>query len=141
MGDRGPVPKRDAVSRNHNREASDTGGELELSEPLGPAAPEWLPPFAQWFYEQFRWSGQAIYYTPADWAVLTMTADMVGHLHKKPSAVMMASVLHACSGLGATEGDRRRIHIELARRAGGDPDEKHAVTQMDVYRNRLQQVP
>jgi hypothetical protein len=137
MGERGPVGKRDAVSRSHDRPESASTGKLELDAALGPEAPEWLTGYAREWYEALRVSGQAKYYTPGDWATAVILARCAMALIRKPSAVMLASFLHGCTSLGATEGDRRRIHIELEIAAGGDPDQQHAQAQMDRYRNGL----
>lgn len=141
MGERGPVGKRQATSRNHSREDAATGGSLELPAPLGPEPPEWLDGYALEWYEGLRTSGQAIYYTPGDWATAVILARCAMQLIRKPSAVMLASFLHGCTSLGVTEGDRRRIHIELETAKGGDPDRNHAVAKMADYQNRLTLLP
>jgi hypothetical protein len=141
MGERGPVGKRQAVSRNHSPGEEATGGSLELGQPLGPEPPEWLDGYALEWYEAIRTSGQAIYYTPGDWATAVILARCCMQLIRKPSAVMLASFLHGCTSLGITEGDRRRIHIELETARGGDPDKQHAVAQMNKYRAGLTLLP
>lgn len=141
MGERGPVPKRDSQSRGHDRGKTGASGTLELAAPLGPEAPEWLTGYALEWYEALRVSGQAVYYTPGDWATAVILARCAMQLIRRPSAVMLASFLHGASALGATEGDRRRIHIELAAASGGDPDEQHARAKADDYRSRLHAVP
>lgn len=112
---KGPMPKRvDQLLGRHPKERFQVDrAPLELDEPLGPEPPDWLSPYAKWFYAQFSYSGQARYYAPSDWAILVMLADMAGALARKPSAVMLASILHGASMLGATEMDRRRMKIEL----------------------------
>jgi hypothetical protein len=137
MGERGPVGKRSSASRNHSAGEDVSGGTVELATPLGPEPPEWLDGYALEWYEALRTSGQAIYYTPGDWATAIVLARCCMQLIRKPSAVMLASFLHGCTSLGVTEGDRRRIHIELETAKGGDPDRNHAVAQMDKYRNGL----
>lgn len=111
----GPIPKRTTERLGHGSAESlvVSKGKLELDEPLGPEPPAWLGPFGTWFYEMFRYSGQAKYYAPSDWAMLLLLCDMVRHLHRKPAAVMYSSIMQAASLLGATESDRRRMKIEL----------------------------
>jgi hypothetical protein len=118
MGERGPVGKRSSASRNHSAGEDVSGGTVELATPLGPEPPEWLDGYALEWYE-------------------ALLARCCMQLIRKPSAVMLASFLHGCTSLGVTEGDRRRIHIELETAKGGDPDRNHAVAQMDKYRNGL----
>lgn len=127
----GPVPKRKDQLLGHRSQESlvTSKGKLELDEPLGPEPPAWLGPFGTWFYEMFRYSGQAKYYAPSDWAQLLLLCDMVRHLHRKPSAVMYSSILQAASLLGATEADRRRMKIELD--AIGADDDAAGEAQQD----------
>jgi hypothetical protein len=116
MGITGPIPKREDQRRRHTKEedrATKATGGTPAGKKYGPEPPEWLDGFALQFYESFRTSGQAVYYQDSDWAVLALTARNVMAEIRKPSAVMLASILHACTMLGATEGDRRRIRIEL----------------------------
>jgi hypothetical protein len=77
--------------------------------------------FALDLYESFRLSGQAVYYTASDWTTLALVCRHIMATMRKPSAMMLANVLHGLSLLGATEGDRRRIKIELER---GDIDDR-----------------
>ena len=141
MGTRGPVGKPESRSRNHNREQKALTGQLELPSALGPEPPEWLDGIALDWYESIRISGQAVYYTPGDWLTAIVIARHIMATIRKPSAVMLASVLHGCTVLGVTEGDRRRLGIELQRGQQADPDREHAVSRMDDYRNRLNTAP
>ena len=126
MGNTGPIPKREDLRRRHTKDedlVDRMPSGLAAGEKYGPEPPEWMDGYALEFYEAFRTSGQAIFYEPSDWAVLTLTCRNVMAEIRKPSAVMLASILHACTMLAATEGDRRRIRIELFKgTAGEDPD-------------------
>jgi len=120
VASRGPVPKRVSERLGHNsaEENEVSRGTLELEEKLGPEPPEWLDGFALDLYESFRTSGQAIFYAPSDWAVLTVICRHIMATIRKPSAMMLSAILSGLGTLGATEGDRRRIKIELT----GDTD-------------------
>jgi hypothetical protein len=49
----------------------------------------------------------------------------------------MASVMSGMSSLLATEGDRRRMRLELERDAGEDPEELAAVADFEAYARKL----
>jgi len=141
---KGPMPKRsDQLLGRHPADRFKVDRPpLELDEPLGPEPPEWLSPYAKWFYTQFSFSGQAKFYAPSDWAILVMLADMAGALARKPSAIMLSSILHGASMLGATEMDRRRMKIELQPAGENEVDEeKQDRDQMAEWQAGLSLVP
>lgn len=135
----GPLPKRsDQLLGRHPKERFEVSkAPLELDEPLGPEPPEWLSPYAKWFYTQFSYSGQAKYYAPSDWAILVMLADMAAGLHRKHSAVMLGSILHGAAMLGATEFDRRRMKIELQPAGEGIEEPERDEDQMREWEASL----
>jgi hypothetical protein len=103
-------------------------------------------------YESLRTSGQAKFYEPSDWAAAYLLAEAMSR-DLKPQAVgvsiitgkvvratvplkggSLAAYLKAFAALGVTEGDRRRIGIEIQRK----PEPKLApVSVMDEYRDAL----
>jgi hypothetical protein len=145
MGINGPVPKREDTRRQHIKE-EDRVDRLPSGVPdgvkLGPEPPEWMDGYALDFYEAFRTSGQAVFYEDSDWAVLTLTCRNVMAEIRKPSAVMFAAILHACSILAATEGDRRRVRIELGHGpANEDPETTAGQNEASNWAGQLALAP
>ena len=91
--------------------------------------PEW-DVIARMLWEGALRSGQSDFYQDSDWAVLYWLCDNVTHYQKtkRRSAQMFAALQSAMSTLLLTEGDRRRVQIELEKpqEAG---DEAKAVMQ------------
>lgn len=139
---RGPVPKKDAERRRRNKttESGDSievmkinldevlAGEVEIPAP----DPKWHP-LARHFYDSLGKSGQAIWLEPSDWALAYILAESLSRdLNPQPIGIneetgkpvmatvplkgsSLSSYLKAFSALLVTEGDRRRLRIELER--------------------------
>lgn len=93
-------------------------------------------PFAEDLYLSLAKSGQALWYEPSDWAVAYALCETISReFSAKPIVVqtsetesevqwvvqpvngsVLSNVLKGLSALMATEGDRRRLRIELERR-------------------------
>lgn len=135
MGTRGPVPKRSDQRRRQNKE----GGEVERVkvDGLTVEAPELaaddLEPLAVAWYRSLAESGQSRFYEPSDWFTAQLIARAISEFCRKPSAMMLSSLLSGASSLLVTEGDRRRLRLELER----DSDESAEVTSLDDLRARL----
>lgn len=118
-----------------------------------PPDPQWHPVAAQWFESLVR-SGQSAFYEPSDWAMAVVVAEaMSRELHPQPVVVgngpgarvemlvlppksaSIAAWLKAATALLVTEGDRRRLSMELQRPVAekGDDD----VAWLDDARRRL----
>lgn len=136
-GPRGPVPKKDSERRRRNDDGIELVkinlDELIAGEVEVPAAdPKWHP-IATQFYEGLQKSGQAIWLEPSDWSVAYILAESlsrdlkpqyVGMNEETGEAILMtiplkgsslSAYLKAFSALLVTEGDRRRLRIELER--------------------------
>lgn len=102
------------------------------------------------FYESIRQSAQSNYYEPSDWqfARLTMYAlneelnavyqsgDNKGK--KKPLGVMKLQVLNQMmSTLLLTEGDRRRVRMEIERNPGPTAEGGKVLTMADHFKQAL----
>lgn len=118
-GSRGPVPKRSEARTRRNKEPE---GEVKLakgtSKPSSwPAANETWDQLAVDWYHGLRDSGMAEYYEQSDIEMARIIAGELSHYLKsyegKRSAMMFAALMTAMSSLGVTEGDRRRMRIEL----------------------------
>jgi hypothetical protein len=104
-----------------------------------PAKAGWHPTAKQ-LWTALGQSGQARYYQPSDWAVAfllceSITADLRpqtvitpdGHpirVTRPPSASSIAAWLKGLGSLMATEGDRRRLAMELAAPPAEGADEE-----------------
>ena len=136
MGSRGPVPKRSSQRRRANKPpipvtAAPTGATSpvpELRDGLHPLAVRW--------FEALAASGQSAFYEPSDWAQALVVAEAVDSFAREPQAAMLRTILTASTSLLVTEGDRRRLQVEL-QRTPVDADEAAAVAALDSYRERL----
>ncbi len=156
-GSGGPVPKRSNQRRRNNKPKIPVTKAAAKPTPLRTALtadPGWHPAMRTWF-ESLAGSGQSAFYEASDWALAWATAEtmsrelnpqplVVGHgadahvemVSMPPKAAAFAAFLKANTSLMATEGDRRRLRLELER--GGDkPEEVSGVTDLDDYRRRL----
>jgi hypothetical protein len=150
MGAHGPIPKRSEERRRANKpetpiDAVDVAGPVEIP----PANPKWHPT-AKRIYESLRTSGQAKFYEPSDWSAAYLLAESLSR-DLKPQVVafdkVTSKVIRACvplkgpslaaylkgfAALGVTEGDRRRMGIEIDRKPSAP--KLAGVTVMDDYR-------
>lgn len=117
MGVRGPMPKRSEERTRRNATGED-GVALKKGVALEYA---WRAPNPNWddavrnLYESLSQSGMAAYYqqTDADYAWLICDEFDGYRKSDRKSAVMFSGLISSLAGLGITEGERRRIHIEL----------------------------
>lgn len=143
MGSHGPVPKRDAERRRVNaRTVPTTTVKIDdlIKEPVEiPAADEdWHEAARQW-YDSLARSGQAVFYEPSDWATAYVLAETL-HRELSPQPIVtgngddthiewvtvpikgssLTAILKGMTALMVTEGDRRRLSIELERKRATD---------------------
>lgn len=115
----GPVPKRseDRV-RQHAPEVPiekiETSGTVEIPElnlPFGASQ------MVVDFYDSLKRSAYSKYYEPSDWEYARLTCFIMETIVKtpKPSAEMYKALQTAMSNMLVTEGDRRRLRIEIVR--------------------------
>jgi hypothetical protein len=100
-----------------------------------PAADRAWHPIAKRWYQSLKKSGQARFYEPSDWMTARYTAELMSRLlnqGERPSAQLVASLNSLMSSLLVTEGDRRRVRMEIER-AGEQP--MASVTVIDAYRH------
>jgi hypothetical protein len=155
MGARGPVPKREAQRRRTNKPKQPTkkaAGAATVSIPR--ADPKWHPA-AKRFYAALQKSGQHKFYEPSDWQLAWLTAESLSR-DLKPQVIgisdqtgkpvfavvplkgaSLAAYLKAFNALLVTEGDRRRLGIELERPGSSDQSDAGDVPSLDDYRKRL----
>lgn len=134
----GPVPKRSDQRRRRNKVDIDSAPVAPAAgEVRGPECPEGVAGLAKVWYESLRTSGQSIYYADSDWASALIIARAIEQFETRPTAHMLTAILSGCGSLAATEGDRRRLRIELETQSSGDEDEDAAVVAIDDYQRRL----
>lgn len=144
MGARGPVGKKNEAKMGHRTKAELAGAEIvnldeiddellqRADEGMIPVEERWHPVAKIW-YESLARSGQKIYYQPSDWAIAYLLAESISRdlepqfvgvnehtgepiLEVIPiKGASLSAYLKGFTALLATEGDRRRLQIELER--------------------------
>ncbi|MPZ27531.1 MAG: hypothetical protein GEV12_14260 [Micromonosporaceae bacterium] len=138
MGTRGPVPNRSDQRRRRNKPevpvSTAPAGALADREPGDEA---WHPIALRW-YEGLALSGQSAFYQRSDWDTALYVAEAMSRnlQASRFSAQLFAAVMSATSSLLATEGDRRRLRIELERAKAKPDGPNEVVTELDEYRRR-----
>ena len=134
----GPIPKRDAERTRRNKPENEGGVSLAkgIAHPVTvpPADEAWAPRAREW-YESLSSSGMASFMQNSDFQYARILCDALTDYYKRPSAMMLASILSGMTSLGTTEGDRRRMRIELE--APKAPIQSIGVTELNGYRDRL----
>jgi hypothetical protein len=152
MAAHGPVPKRTEERRRRNKPDVPTDT-VPVTGPVAipPAHPHWHK-IATQIYESLRSSGQAKFYEASDWAAAYLLAESMSR-DLKPQMVAfdevrgkvirayvplkgasLAAYLKGFAALGVTEGDRRRMGIEVERK---QKPPLATVSVMDEYRDAL----
>lgn len=140
MGTRGPIPERSEARRRRNKD----GGPALAKAPSGPPAdvPELPEPDSLWhpiavdWYLSLRESGQAVFYQPSDWAMARYAAELMSRglsSDRPPNGQYVAALNSVMASLLTTEGDRRRVRIELERKPAGV--QLASVRPLDAYRD------
>lgn len=118
MGSRGPVPNRDDdLARPRSRKGSDqqpvTKGTMRDVK-IPNADRDWHP-IARRLWDSLKTSGQADFYQNSDWAFAYSLCEDISYYKKsgKRSGQMLQTIYSAFERLLVTEGDRRRVRIEL----------------------------
>lgn len=124
---RGPVPKR---SEDRVRRAADLHTDrvpAGADEPVeAPPLREGLHPLAVEWYESLARSGQSRFYEPSDWAAAMVLAEAIDQYGRRPQSTMLANILTGFQTLLVTEGDRRRMRLELIRAGTAANSGRHA---------------
>lgn len=116
---RGPVPDRSdqTVRRGEETEKVEVFGKVEIPE-LGI---ENCHPFVEDLYKSMAQSGQCRYYEPTDWQVARFTMLQINAAlapDENIPAMKLTALNQLLSNLLLTEGDRRRVRIEIERKEG-----------------------
>lgn len=142
MGTRGPIPAREkSLARDRSRNGRDDqpvtrGAARPVTWPR--ADPEWHK-IAKDLYNACKRSGQSDYYQQSDVALLFSLCDDLSYIKNqgnKRSAEMLKGVYAALGTLLVSEGDRRRVRIELDAPDDGSAEDA-SVTAIHSYRADL----
>ena len=136
----GPPPKRDANRRRRNDPAGGPATTAAGGERVTPEwNPDWHPVAARWF-GSLAASGQSVFYESSDWATAYVIAESMSLEFlsgEPPKAASLAAWLKGMSSLMVTEGDRRRVRLELERPQSEGGDGEASVSELDAYRERI----
>jgi hypothetical protein len=142
MTARGPVPKRSDQRRRTNSPAAEKVPSRPLARgtykiPL-PASGNWHETAKKW-YQSLGHSGQSKWYEPSDWMDAYVAASVLSEMleAERLSAMLYAAWSSHASRLLVTEGDRRRVRIELEKPQAPDPGQKTAVANLAAWRDKL----
>jgi hypothetical protein len=150
----GPPPKRESQRRRVNKPEVPIESAYAGEPPVVPPAdPSWHP-IAAMMWEALPKSGQSAFYTSTDWAAAFALCESMSREFKPqpmvvgsgkdaqvemvslpPKAASLSAWAKIMSGLLVTEGDRRRVRLELERPSSGE--EAVDVSELDEYRRRL----
>lgn len=134
----GRVPTRSDQRRRRNKVDIDKAPVVLADNVVrGPDCPDGVSGLARDWYESLRTSGQSIFYADSDWMSALIIARAIEQFETRPTAHMLTAILSGFGSLAATEGDRRRLRIELERAPQADTDEEAAVAEIDEWRSRL----
>ena len=139
MGNRGPIPKRSESRQRRNEPERQITKALGADEVVIPEPdPNWHP-IALRLWESLEASGQSRFYEPSDWAVAYSLMDDLSYYKAgaKRSGQMLQTIMSSLSSLLVTEGDRRRLSLELNRPNGEASEDDGKVAVMDKWRQRL----
>ena len=141
-GTRGPIGKRDEERIRRNKDDLPTEtipaiGTVEVPK-LGIRN---VHPIVRDLYNSLSESAQSRYYEPSDWQVARLTMHQIDEYLKsgKQSAMMLASISSLLTSLLMTEGDRRRVRMEIERKPAGGTATVTSIA--DAYRERLGLAP
>ena len=134
MGERGPVPKRSDKRLGHTAKASrerTTKVSTTVVTPPMRSNSKWHPVAKRWF-DSLAKSGQSKFYTSSDWGTAYVIAESMSREFKPqpvvigqgedaetvmvelpPKGASLAAWLKGMTSLLVTEGDRRRVSLEL----------------------------
>lgn len=126
MGITGPIPKRSDQKVGHPHVAKAQApkisgrGRARKVKNVPVANPDWHPAAKDW-YDSLKKSGQSDYYEASDWAFARLIADEISEYKQTTdkygnpvrSPMRLTAIMQGMTLLLTTEGDRRRVNIEL----------------------------
>ncbi len=138
----GPVPKRSDERIRRNSDIIDTEKLEVYGDVVVPPLnmPFEAHPMVVDFYDSLIISGQARYYEPSDWEFARVACFILQNIltHPRPSPEMYKAFQSAMSNLLVTEGDRRRLRIEIARQPVNTEVKDESEALIMEFRERMQ---
>lgn len=129
----GPPPKRSDQRRRRNKpdgsQPNLTVVKDDAPRPVVKAprvSPSWHPLMKDWF-RSLKQSGQARFYEPSDWQTARLLAEVMSQELNNGEGVkasMLAEFNRAAASLMTTEGERRRLRVELQAADGAVVDDE-----------------
>ena len=129
----GPPPKRSDQRRRRNKpdesQPNLTVVKDDAPRPVVKAprvSPAWHPLMQDWF-RALKQSGQARFYEPSDWQTARLLAEVMSQELNNGEGVkasMLAEFNRAAASLMTTEGERRRLRVELQAADGAVVDDE-----------------
>ncbi|QDP44589.1 hypothetical protein SEA_NOTHINGSPECIAL_4 [Mycobacterium phage NothingSpecial] len=150
MGTRGPIGKRDEerVRRNTPENPTDTVqviGTVKIPELGDVSHLGETHPLITEMYDSIKQSAAVKYYEPTDWqfarlTLYTLNQELIAAQHngKPVGAMKLTAINQMLSALLLTEGDRRRVRLEIERNPG-DPTAGKVLDMTDMLKQRLAQ--
>ncbi|AZS08208.1 hypothetical protein PBI_IRONMAN_5 [Mycobacterium phage IronMan] len=147
-GTRGPIGKRDEerVRRNTPENPTETvvvHGAVVIPEMGDLSHLGETHPLVTEMYESIKKSAAVKYYEPTDWqfarlALYTLNQELIAakHMGKPIGAMKLTAINQMLSALLLTEGDRRRVRLEIERNPGPDTGGK-VLDVTDMLKQRL----
>ena len=152
----GPPPKRSSQRRRVNKPEVPVDSAAGAAKVTAPApSEEWHSVARSWF-ESLAASGQSKFYEPSDWATAYLLAESMSrelspqpitvgrgddaHVEMvalPPKGASLAAWLKAMTALMVTEGDRRRLRLELVRQQPAESEGAADVSELEAARRRL----
>lgn len=134
----GPVPKRSEERTRRNKPENEGGVPLSKGErvpyKVPPVDSSWHPRAKQWYRSLSR-SGMREYYELSDYEMARLLCDALTEYYKRPTAMMLATILQGMTSLGVTEGERRRMRIELEQPK--EAETSASIVALETYREQL----
>lgn len=139
MGSRGPVPKRSEDRKRRNKTPGGSVkacGAARVNVPRGNS--DWAA-VAKRLYKGLRDSGQSRFFEPSDWAFAYFMMDEITRYTEcgRQNGQVLSSLLSGLSSLLVTEGERRRVGMELTRSDSQPGDGEKNVLVMEQWRERM----
>lgn len=115
----GPIPKRSDQRRRTNATPGLQQAPAARTVRVPAADKSWHPLAYDW-YRSLKASGQSAFYEPSDWQTARLLAEQMSRLllSDELHASMFNTVLQGMKDLLTTEGQRRRLRLELLRESG-----------------------
>lgn len=138
----GPVPKRDderirRQSPDYDADKLEVEGAVIVPPLNMPFEPH---PMVQDFYDSLVISGQSKYYEPSDWEYARLVCFIMQNIvtSPRPSSEMFKALQTAMSNLMVTEGDRRRLRLEIVRAEKKDKADDESQALIMEFRTRME---